>query len=402
MSLRRQSVQIMTTSSRFRNFFRTHGRYLLAVLAVTAVMLFLWGQIDYTIPPYSQWDGWHYRQMAQAAPGISPLAAAPFRYRLLGTYPIGLLPLDTILAFRIVNYTLFAVLTIICYLFLCYVGIRRSVAVYTVALFTMSTYLFGVTAWYTFHTNDVLALIFLLTALWGVMARRWGVFALSLFLGALSRETWILVPPTAFVYLWEHKRLAADWKKLVLASIPPLVVLVSLRLLLPIDIPGNIDIPKAFIRYSPKILEPEFWARQFGNSLKPLTFLPLIFFSTTLAYFKANKFMLALIFFTFVSSLLGSADERLMAPAFVAFYWLFAMIFERDIYPHKGMLALIAVCSFVSTFHYRQARFPLPSRELTIYLGLVTWVIVTVAAVIFKLKTTRRPAPPNSPALPTA
>ncbi len=363
-------------------------------------MLFLWGEIDYTIKPYSEWDGWHYRQMAEAAPSISPIVAAPFRYRVLGTYPVGLLPIAMILAFRIVNYSLFLVLAVEFYLFLCFAGIRRSIAVYTVALFAMNTYLFGVTAWYTFHTNDVLALIFLLAGVWAVMTRRWGVFALTLFLGALSRETWSLVPPVALVYLWERKLLAADWKKLVLATIPALVVFVLLRILLHADVQGSIDIPKAFIRYSPKILEPEFWARQFGNSLKPLTFLPLIFFSTTLAFFRANKFMLALIAMTFISSLLGSADERLMAPAFVAFYWLFALIFEKDIYAHKGMLALIAVCCFVSTFHYRQARFPLPSRELTVYLGLATWVVVTIAAVIFKLRTMRNSTPPGSPSLP--
>lgn len=377
----------MAASERLRRFLSTHGPYLAAVLALTAIMLFLWGEVDYTIDPYSRWDGWHYRQMAQAAPGISPIAAAPFRYRVLGTYPVGLLPIDTILAFRIVNYSLFLLLAVLFYLFLSFAGIRRSIAVYTVVVFTMSTYLFGVTAWYTFHTNDALALIFILMGLWALMTRRWGLFALSLLLGALSRETWILMPPVAFVYLWERKLLAADWKKLVLATIPALITLALLRIFLQADVQGSIDIPKAFIRYSPKILEPEFWARQFGNTLKPLTFLPLIFFGTTLAYFKANRFMLALIGVTFVSSLLGSADERLMAPAFVAFYWLLALIFEKDIYPHQGMLALIAVCSFVSTFHYRQARFPLPTRELTIYLGLVTWVIVTVAALIFKVRT---------------
>ena len=379
----------MTPSERLRRFIHTHGPYLVAVLALTAIMLFLWGEIDYTIEPYSRLDGWHYRQMAQAAPGISPIAAAPFRYRVLGTYPIGLLPIDTILAFRIVNYALFMLLAALLYLFLCFVGIRRSIAVYTVVLFTMSTYLFGVTAWYTFHTNDALALIFILMSFWALMTRRWGLFALSLLLGALSRETWILVPPAAFVYLWERKLLAADWKKLLLATVPALIAFALLRILLHADVQGSIDIPKAFIRYSPKIFEPEFWARQFGNTLKPLTFLPLIFFSTTLTYFKANKFMLALIGLTFVSSLLGSGNERLMAPAFVAFYWLLALIFEKDIYPHKGMLALIVGCSFVSTFHYRQARFPLPSRELTVYLGSMTWVIVTIAAVIFKVRTGR-------------
>ena len=246
----------MAPSERLRRFLHTHGPYLVAVLALTAIMLFLWGEIDYTIEPYSRWDGWHYRQMAQAAPGISPIAAAPFRYRVLGTYPIGLLPIDTILAFRIVNYSLFLLLAVLFYLFLSFVGIRRSIAVYTVALFTMSTYLFGVTAWYTFHTNDALALIFMLMGLWALMTRRWGLFALSLLLGALSRETWILMPPVAFVYLWERKLLAADWKKLLLATVPALVAFALLRILLHADVQGSIDIPKAFIRYSPKIVEP--------------------------------------------------------------------------------------------------------------------------------------------------
>jgi hypothetical protein len=227
----------------------------------------------------------------------------------------------------------------------------------------------------------------MIAGVWAMMERRWGVFGVAMFLGALSRETWMIVPPTALVFLWERRLLREDLKKLVVATLPAVVAFLAIRALLYADIPGNIDLVGAFIMFFPKIFDPEFWARQFGNTLKPLTFLPLIFFSTTLSFFKANKYMLALIALTFVSSLLGKADERLMAPAFVAFYWLFALIFEKDIYPHKGMLALIAVCSFVSTFHYRQARFPLPSRELTIYLGLATWAIVTVAAILFKLKT---------------
>lgn len=365
----------------------SHGQTLAIVLIIAAIMMFLWGQIDFTIEPFSKWDGLSYRNIAQAAPGISPIVPSPFRFRLLGTYPIGLLPIDMITGFRIVNYTLFLVLVALLYLFLCYVGIRRSIAAFTTILYTFSTYLFGVTVWYTFHTNDVIGLILMIVGVWALMERRWGVFGVAMFLGALSRETWMILPPTAFVFLWERGLLREDLKKLVVATLPAVVTFLALRALLYADIPGNIDLVGAFIMFFPKILDPEFWARQFGNALKPLTFLPLIFFSTTLSFFRANKAMLALIALTFVSSLLGKADERLMAPAFVAIYWLFALIFEKDIYPHKGMLALIAVCSFVSTFHYRQARFPLPSRELTIYLGLATWALVTVAAVIFKLKT---------------
>jgi hypothetical protein len=51
------------------------------------------------------------------------------------------------------------------------------------------------------------------------------------------------------------------------------------------------------------------------------------------------------------------------------------------------MLAIIAVATFASTLHYWYARFPLPSRELTIALGGVAWAVVTVAAIVFRLRT---------------
>ncbi len=373
---------------RLQDLLRTHGRYLLAVLVVTAVMLFLWGQVDWTQPPADRWDGWHYRNMAEAAPAMSPVAAAPFRYRLLGTYTIGLIFPDIITGFKIVNYAAFIALVVLLYSFLCYVGMRRGVAAFTTILFTFNTHLFGITAWLTFHTNDVLSMALLLAALWAMLGRRWALFGLALFFGALSRETWVLAPPVAFVFLWEHKLLRRDGPKLVVAVLPALVVTLLLRTLLKADVPGSYEPLKAFLHFYPKFFDPEFWARQFGNSLKPLTFLPLIFLGTTIRFFRANKWTAALIVLTFASSLLGSANERLMAPAFVAFYWLLAQIIQDEIWPHKAMLAVIAVASFLSTPHYWYARYPLPSRELTIALGAAAWLLVTAAAIIFKLRTT--------------
>ena len=125
-----------------------------------------------------------------------------------------------------------------------------------------------------------------------------------------------------------------------------------------------------------------------------MTFLPLIFLGTTLAFFRANKFMAVFILLTLVSTLFGSGNERLMAPAFVAFYWLLALIFQRDIWPSKWMLGIIAVACFVASLHYQQARFPLPSRELTVILGGLAWLVVTAAAVVFRLQHWGRgPAP---------
>ncbi len=381
----------MSWSKRIQDSWRRHGRYLAALLAVTALMLFLWGQVNWHIPPADRWDGWHYRTMAEAAPGLSDVAAAPFRYRVLGTYTIGLLfGANYIAGFMVVNYAALAAVVVLLYFFLGYVGISRPVAAFSAALFTMNTHLFGLTAWLTFHTNDSLAMLFVLLAIWALMARRWGLFSLALLLGALSRETWVLMAPTALVFLWERKLLRSDLAKLLLAVLPALLATVLLRTLLRAEVVGSLEPLQAFLRFAPKIVDPEFWARQFANSLKPLSFLPLIFLGVTLRWARGNLFMVALILLTFASSLLGSANERLMAPAFVPFYWLLARIIQERIWPHRAMLAIIAAATFLSTLHYWYARFPLPSRELTIAIGGVAWAVVTVAALLFGLRTRRR------------
>jgi hypothetical protein len=388
----------MTWAERIRTRWRDHARYLLPLLAVTAVMLFLWGNVNWHVPPADRWDGWHYRTMAEAAPGLSEVAAAPFRYRVLGTYTVGLLFGQSYIAgFFVANYATLLAVVVALYFFLCYVGISQAVAAFSVALFTMNTHLFGLTAWLTFHTNDALAMLFLLLALWTLLARRWALFAVALLLGALSRETWVLAVPVALVFLWERKLLRSDLGKLALAVLPALAATVLLRTLLRADVVGSLEPLQAFARFAPKIVEPEFWLRQFANSLKPLSFLPLIFLGTTLRWARGNLFMVALILLTFASSLLGSANERLMAPAFVAFYWLLALVIQENIWPHRAMLAIIAVATFVSTLHYWYARFPLPSRELTIALGGVAWAVVTAAAIVFRVRMARaRPVNRNT------
>ena len=377
--------------AKLKALLRQHGVYLAALLGFCALMLFLWGNVDWHVPPADRWDGWHYRTMAEAAPGLSDVAAAPFRYRVLGTYTVGLFFGQSYIAgFFVVNYAALLATVAALYFFLAYVGIQRPAAAFTAALFTMNTHLFGLTAWLTFHTNDSLAMLFLLLALWALMAGRWGWFGLALLLGALSRETWTLAVPTALVFLWERGRLRSDLGRLALAVLPALVVTVLLRTLLRAEVVGSLEPLQALARFAPKIVDPEFWVRQFANSLKPLSFLPLIFLGTTLRWARGNLFMAALILLTFASSLLGSANERLMAPAFVAFYWLLALVIQENIWPHRAMLAIIAGATFASTLHYWYARFPLPSRELTIAIGGVAWAVVTAAAVVFRM---RRPRP---------
>ena len=44
------------TGDRLRSLGRQHGVYLAALLAVTAAMFFLWGNVNWHIPPADRWD----------------------------------------------------------------------------------------------------------------------------------------------------------------------------------------------------------------------------------------------------------------------------------------------------------------------------------------------------------
>ena len=386
------------TTSAPPSFWARHGRMVLLLVVVTGIMFYLWGNVNWHIPPADRWDGWHYRTMAEAAPGLSATAAAPFRYRVLGTYTIGLLAgANYIAGFFILNYAALLALVIALYLFLCRVGIRQPVAAFTAALLTMNTHLFGLTSWLTFHTNDSLGLLFLLLSLWAGMDRRWGWFGLTLVLGALSRETWVVGPPAVLVYLWQQGTLRRDGPRWLLAVLPAVVVTVLLRIFLHAEVRGSLEPMQALLRFGPKILQPEFWARQFANSLKPLSFLPLIFLPTTWRWLREQPWMAVLIVLTFFSSLLGSANERLMAPAITAFYWLLAVIIQQHLWSHRTAMAVITAATFAATLHYWYARFPLPSRELTFVIGGVAWAAATLPALAVWFQQRRTPVAASSP-----
>ncbi|MEA3335016.1 MAG: hypothetical protein U9R25_03845 [Chloroflexota bacterium] len=380
-----------------QGLLRKHGKYLAVVLIVTAIMLFLWGQVDWHTPPWDTSDGFNYRRVAQAAPGFSDQVPAPFRFRLLGTYTLGLLPVDTISGFYLLNYGLFFLLVVLLYAFLCYVGIIPPVAAFATILFTFNKHLFGVTTWLVFHTNDTIALISLLIIFWAMFERRWILFGVVLFLSAVARETWIIVPPTALLYLWERNDLRSDGWKVIAATIPALLITAAIRAGLTADVPGSIGLIGAIERYAPKVFEPAFWVRQWGNTLIPLTLLPVVFLRTTVAFFKRNTYMIGYLLIVFLTSLLGSSNERLMAPAFLSFYWLLALIIQDNIYPSKLMLLIIGAASFATSLHYRQARFPILSREDTIVVSLIALAAVTIAAIIFKFASPKKGQPTASP-----
>lgn len=147
---------------------------------------------------------------------------------------------------------------------------------------------------------------------------------------------------------------------------------------------------QAFLYHVNKLNSVETWFRLLINSFIPLSLLPIMFIKRTVSFFMDKKYMLLFIVFVFISTLFGSNNERLMAPAFVIFYLLIAHIIQDYFYPRKGMLFILMAGALLSSFHHLIGRYPLPSKNLMVILSASSLMAVTVASYLFRIVVMQR------------
>lgn len=367
--------------------------YLLVVGAIAVLMIFLYGQIDYTVEPYAQSDLYHYRLMAAAAPQLAPDVQQPYAFRILGPYLAGILAGQDPWGFGILTLAVALALGMVYFLFLTSWGIRSAVAAVTTALLLFNKHLFGYVVWDYFHVNDLLALLYLVILWWALRRARWLVFAVTLVLGALTRETALLMIPVALVYLAERQRLTRDWRNLLLAVLPGLLCFIILRL--GIQPAGGQDVLTHFLRTSPKVMDPATWFRLLINAFIPVSLLPLIFPRHTLAFFRRNLAMLVYLLLVLASAFFGTDNERLMAPAAVIYYLLIATIIERYLFSSRLAVFVLLAGGFLSSWQHFIGRYPLPNRELTLVVSLGSLVVVSLVSLVVGYRRPP-PAPPDA------
>lgn len=356
-------------------------------------MVFLYGQIDYTVAPYKDWDLASYRVMAQAAPGIAEGVCQPPAYRLLGPYLAGLLPVSDPVAFYALAVIASLVLALLAFYFFRDFGLSPAVAAIVVALFTFNRFWFGLTVWDFFQLNDLLALIFIVILFLAMYRNRWGLFGAVLFLAALTRETGFLMIPVAAVYLWERKELSAQWKRALAATVPALAAFVLIRLFVPA--PCGKPLLEQLAAHSVSILSLEKLFRLFINSYLPFSLLPVVFFATTARYFRTRLHALVFVVLVFLSTLFGATfDERLLAPAFLVIYAIIGLVIE-EYRTEKWFVVALLVAGFVASLHHSTARFPLPDRSWTLALSLGALAAVTLAAIVCRFRHRLRAETPS-------
>lgn len=362
----------------------------IAVLLGSLAALVAWGSVDAFAPAHRDWDLHQYLAMAKAFPALDSAVERPFAYRLLGPALVGLLPFDEQTGFRLLTGAANLLLPLLLYGFLRRHAIGPATAATMSVLFALNKYALGLTSWNHFQLNDALGSIALLLAFDALHARRWSAFAAVLLLGVLAREATVLMVPAAVAFLWQQRASKREFGRLVAAVAPALMVLVLVRAVVPSqDGPALLE---ALGLHAGKLLTPTSLTRLLVNAFAPVTLVPLVFAGLTIAFLRERLHLVVFVALVVASTLFGSNDERLMAPAFVAFYLLLAHVLEHGLNGrHRlGLLATCVVGGVAASLHHTIARWPLPSREATVMLTAASLLFVTATAIAARIASRRR------------
>lgn len=358
------------------------------LMLVATFMVLLTAGIDFVSPEFRLFDLYYYQKMAQAFPQLADGINQPFAFRLLGPALAGMLPFSTPTSFYILTVLAYYALVPIFYLFLRYVGLSGIASTSAVVVYLFSKYWAEQALWNYFQINDLLSNLYLVVLFWAMFTKRWLVFGTILVLGAISRETALLMLPTALFYLLERKHFAEHWRSFFISAIPAVVVFVALRLIVPFE--GGLPLGEALFTYSQKLLHYESPLRLLVIAFSPFTFVPFVFWKETSRFFADKKYLLLFVFLVFVSALFGENDERLMMPAFVAYCWLLGRIVQdTDL---KGwFLAVFFGCGFLGSLHHLYTAYQLiPSRNHTIIMTMFLLLLVTITTFVFKKSKQRK------------
>ena len=355
--------------------------HILILLAATAVMIYLYGNVPYTVEPFRDMDLAGYRQMARASPHLAEGIPPPFAFRLLGPWIAGLLsPADPV-GFFVLTVIVSLLIPVLLYIFLLELGIERYGAFIAALLFVFNKHLFGSSIWNFFQVKDSIGLLSITGCFIAMLREKWPLFSLSLLIGTLSGEAPLIMAPVLLAYLIERRKLRADWLLATVSLLPGIAGFVLIRLLVPAQ--GGMGLLESFLYYSPKLQYPLVWIGLLINPFLPLVFLPLLYIVDLWRFIRSNIYLAVFFALVFASTLFGSNNERLMAPAFIAFYSFIGVVAERHWRRNAWMLLVVIAACFFTSSHYLLARYPLPSRAVMRAIGAVMTLSVTAAAYYF-------------------
>ena len=134
-------------------------------------------------------------------------------------------------------------------------------------------------------------------------------------------------------------------------------------------------------------LTPVAWSRRLIWAFMPLTLIPFIFWKITVDFFSSRKYLLTFFLFVLATNLWGIGAgniERLMAPSFLAFYWLIGEITQQKLASTLWTYPALLVSGFLASLHHQIGLYALPAKRTTLLVTLAGFFIATGCALIVR------------------
>jgi hypothetical protein len=349
------------------------GEWLLVIVWSTVLIgaLYLWGTERAGL---FKDDTEYYGRLARdlADPG-----RLPYTFRLLTPWLVSLIPLETAAAFTAVTVVSLIVTAVLLYALMARLGYTRLASQGALTVFLCSSAVVRMLTTPTYVDSLTYALT--LAALLALMARRDLVFSSLVAVGALNRETALLLLPSYLAATWPIRSTGA-WTRLAWVCAIPVMAIATLILIklaaMGMLVPGSEGLSSlAYTGYVQRVPRP-------GDLMDVYSLFGLGWLALILGWRAAPRWLQVYGALVIAQLLVSRGDEsRNLSHLVPLVIPLVALLLERVGARGRYISAAVVICTILSMVHYRWTLIPLDLlRYGLVALGTILGTVVVAWA----------------------
>jgi hypothetical protein len=338
------------------------------LLLVAAVAVAMTGLLRFSVQPYTYdtkdfmqpWD--QHRYIAMAKDNLFGIGEPPFSYRVLTPLLVKNLPFGTQSSFQVIAFVSIVATGVGIY-FLCKAfELSRPLATFGMLLF-FSLHFASNFLLIDFWFVDSLSFLIIVLCIYCIVTRRDLWFAIFMVIGALNKETVVVVAPLFYTF---RARSVIDVNlalRTIILTLPAFLTLATLRLAIPIAVPNPsiflsmLDyVPRRWATLSLDMLPKKYMLWPFGVVPCFLSIFALSRKSNLVTLLKFSPFL----FLVYCQLLVADPPERLIVLGFPAIIIL-SVLGAREITQRLGISSWYLV------------PLPLAIEGVSIYLEKFSW-----------------------------
>jgi len=335
-------------------------------VALITLVMAVRGLMPYRDPAFANYDHMTYLAMAEQGIGSPGKASVPpFCWRILTPWIAGELPLPAPAAFFVITWLSVVGATVGVYLLVVRRGHAHRIGVLAQLAFLTFFWAVGQNIW-SYLMVDALTLVLLIAGLIVLQERSWtagarcAALGLLLVLGALAKESYLMLAAAAGIALWREpgsSRAARAVRALVTIA-PAVLVMLAVRRAIhpdlnqPSEFPGYSLLAVAAAVVRSRLAALPQWAMDvLVDPWGPLVVTPAILSPlVTLSWWRRRPELSAFAALGFAQTLVGTSGGRLAvlaAPAVILFLVEGVELFAEGSPGWRGTLALLFTLQFV-------------------------------------------------------